>query len=418
MNRCIRGLALGAALATASGAAADAHAPEAVVEPDPVAAAPDALLPATGEADEARGSTSAAHAEATDEPPRRGGLIGAVLEWLRGGAEEAEAAPAPGSALAAVPVPVPDAHAEPEVMAAPAPPAESALAPGARAVTLAEAHRAAGDLVAEIELLRRAQGLPDAPAQASPGAGREAAVHAWLESIEVVDKAARVQRRFGMIAFEPGAAPALGATLDDIHRNVVRVIAELRRVKRQLVVEARIESAPPEPDPTPEHLHARLAHASALLDALVGRPVSSNDVFIHLRRVRAALAPLAARLGVALAPDPAPGEEGAKEAKAPRDAAQQVLIATYKAVNLQSRLGMAPSDVPDAPSGEVTPGEVYEALNRLMVELARIHAHLGVETSGPGREETRGMRSADVVAQAQRLIADLDRVSRAVAGAG
>ena len=371
MRRRIRWLALGLVFALAAGATAGAQTSEAA---DPVQDAP-----------------------ATDTP-RQGGLIATVLGWLRGGGEaEEEDTPAPGSALAAVREPA---------------------APGAEAVTLAGAHRAADDLVAEIELLRRAQGLPEAPAQAAPGAGREALVHAWLESLEVMDKTARVQRRFGMIAFEPSASPAGDAPLEAAYRNVVRVIEELRRVKRQLVVEARIEPAPsetPAASPTPERLHARLAHASALLDGLVGRPVSSNDVYMHLRRVRATLATLAVHLGVPLAPDP-PGGEGAQEAKTPRDAAHQVLIATYRAVNLQSRLGMVPSDVPGAPPGEVTPTEVYEALNRLMVELARVGAHLGVETPGSRHEETRGMRSADVHAQAQRLIADLEGVSRAVAG--
>ena len=352
-----------------------------------------------------------------------------MLEWFRGGEEEDAVPPAPGSVLAAVPEPEPVLSLEPEIepepaaaLEAEAPPARAQRpAPDGETVTLADAHRAARDLVAEIELLRRAQGIADAPAppaSAEPGAGREAPIHAWLESLEVMDKAARVQRRFGMLAFEPGAMPAGDVTLGDTHRNVLTVIRELRRVKRQLVIEARIEPAPPGTGPAPADLHARLAHASALLDGLVGRPVSSNDVYLHVRRVRAVLAPLAARLGVSLEPDPPPGPETAEEPRASKEVAQQILIATYKVVNLQSRLGMAPSDVPGAPPGDVAPADVYESVNRLLVELARIGAHLGVETLIPGGEETRRMRSADVHAQALRLIADLDRVSRAAAGAG
>lgn len=364
------------------------------------------------------------------EPPRRGGLIGAVIEWFRGGEEEEEVPHAPGSVLAAVPEPESEPEPvlplepeiEPESAAALEPESRPARAqrpaPDGETVTLADAHRAARDLVAEIELLRRAQGIADAPAPAEPGAGREAPIHAWLESLEVMDKAARVQRRFGMIAFEPDAMPAGDVTIGDTHRNVLTVIGELRRVKRQLVIEARIEPAPPGTDSAPADLHAGLAHASALLDGLVGRPVSSNDVYLHVRRVRAALASLAARLGVSLDPDPPSGPEAAREPRASKEVVQQILIATYKVVNLQSRLGMAPSDVPGAPPGDVAPADVYESVNRLLVELARIGAHLGVETLIPGREETRRMRSADVHAQALRLIADLDRVSRAAAGAG
>ena len=134
--------------------------------------------------------------------------------------------------------------------------------------------------------------------------------------------------------------------------------------------------------------------------------------------MRAALAPLAARLGVSLEPDPPPGSGAAQEPRASKEVAQQIVIATYKVVHLQSRLGMAPSDVPGAPSGDIAPADNYESVNRLLVELARIKAHLGVETPGLERHEARHMRAGDVYAQALRLIADLDRVSRAAAGAG
>ena len=410
MRRRIRWLVVAAALALSGAAAGDAQVADAA-EPAP--------------AGDARAPAGSARGEATG-PPRRGGLIGAVLEWFRGGEEDEEVPHAPGSVLAAVPEPEsvhslepeiepePDAALEPEAQPARA----QRTAPDAGTATLAEANRAARDLVAEIELLRRAQGIADAPAPAESGDGREAPIHAWLESLEVMDKVVRVQRRFGMIAFDPGAMPAGNVTLGDTHRNVLTVIGELRRVKRQLVIEARIEPGSPGTGPAPVDLRARLAHASALLDGLVGRPVSSNDVYLHVRRVRAALAPLAARLGVSLAPDPPPGPGTAEEPRASKEVAQQILIATYKVVNLQSRLGMAPSDVPGAPPDDVTPGDVYESVNRLLVELARIKAHLGVETPGLERPEARRMRAGDVYAQALRLIADLDRVSRAAAGAG
>ena len=416
MRRRIRRLVVVFALALPGAAAGDAQVAGAA-EPAP-----------TGDA---RASAETARGEA-GEPPRRGGLIGAVIEWFRGGEEEEEVPHAPGSVLAAVPEPEPvlplEPETEPEPAAAIEPEARPARAPrparDGETATLADAHRAARDLVAEIELLRRAQGIADAPALTAPttsvesGDGREAPIHAWLESLEVMEKATRVQRRFGMIAFDVASLPAGDVTLGDTYRNVLIVTEELRRVKRQLVVEARIDPAPPGADPAPVDLHVRLAHASALLDGLVGRPVSSNDVYLHVRWVRAALAPLAARLGVSLEPDPPPPEPGAaEEPRASKEVAQQILIATYKVVNLQSRLGMAPSDVPGALPGDVAPADVYESVNRLVVELARIGAHLGVETPGLERPEARRMHAGDVYAQALRLIADLDRVSRAAAGA-
>ena len=377
------------------------------------ALAPLALPVGAGDAPEPQ----APGAEAPEEP-RGGGLFATVLEWFRGAEETEEEDPpgGPGAALAA-PAPVaesaPVGEVEPIPEAAPA----TALPPASEAVTLAHTHRAAGDLVAEIEVLRRAQGVTVDPVPAEPGDGHRTPTHAFLESLEVMEKAARVQRRFGMSAFEVVPMPAGDVALHDIHRNVRTVIEELRRVKRQLVIEERIEPAPLEVDPAPALLHARLAGASALLDGLVGRPVSSNDVYMHVLRVRAVAHPLAAGLGVALELDP-PAPQAKAETKASKEVAQQILIATYKVIHLQSRLGMAPSDVPDAPRGDVTPGEVYEATNRLLVELLRIKAHLAIEAPAAPRHETRGMQPGDAFAQVQRLIADLDRMSKAVAGAG
>lgn len=368
------------------------------------------------------------------EPPRRGGLFGIVREWFRGGTEE-EDPRAPGTALAAAAPPV--VETEPVLEAEPIPEAGSVLeaepettpqsasepartrrpAEDTETVVLASVHREARDLVAEIEVLRRAQGVTVEPVPAEPGDGHPAPTHAFLESLEVMEKAARVQRRFGMLAFEVVPLPAGDVALEDVHRNVRTVIEELRRVKRQLVVEERIEPAPLDANPAPALLHAHLAGASALLDGLVGRPVSSNDVYMHVLRVRAVMHPLAADLGVALELEPAAPQAQA-EAKVSKEVAQQILIATYKVINLQSRLGMVPSDVPGAAPGDVTPGDVYEAANRLLVELLRIKTHLGIEAPTPQGHETRGMQPGDAFAQVQRLIADLDRMSKAVAGAG
>ena len=412
------------------------------------------------------------------EQPRRGGLFATVLRWFRGDAEE-ETPPAPGSVapepeaesgsmavpepeaesgsmavpepeaelevtavpepvtgleVTAVPEPVtgleamavPEPVTEREAAAKPEPAAESKPAPtNARArlpaaddgtATLAQVHRAVRDLIAEIGVLRRANGVTGELASTEPGEGYEAPIHAYLKSLEVMEKAARVQRRFGMISFEVAPMPAGNVAVEDTYRNVLTAVEELRRVKRQLVIRARIEPAPlVGDDPAPALVHAHLADASALLDGLVGRPVSSNDVYMHVLRVRGAMQPLAASLGVVFRLGP-PVEETTAEAKTPKETAQQILIATYKVINLQSRLGMTPSNVPDALPGDVTPAAVYEVANRLLVELARIKAHLDIESPVPERYETRRMQSGDVYAQMLRLIADLDRMSKAVAG--
>ena len=385
------------------------------------------------------------------EQPRRGGLFATVLRWFRGDAEE-DTPPAPGSVApepeagsGSMPEPVTEVEAtakpepateqeamavpepvtEQEATAKPEPAAESKPAPtnararlpavGGGTVTLAQVDRAVRDLIAEIGVLRHAKGVTGELAATELGEGYEAPIHAYLESLEVIEKVARVQRRYGMISLEVAPMPAGNVTVEATYRNVLTAVQELRRVKRQLVVQARIEPASlAGDDPAPALVHAHLADASALLDGLVGRPVSSNDVYMHVLRVHGAMQPLAAGLGVVFPLEP-PVEETAAEAKTPKEAAQQILIATYKVINLQSRLGLAPSNVPDALPADVTPADVYEVANRLLVELARIKAHLDIESPVLERYETRRMQSGDVYAQMLRLIADLDRMSKAVA---
>ena len=275
-------------------------------------------------------------------------------------------------------------------------------------MTSSDVYRATEDLIAEIEIIRNAQDVTDDPREAEPHEDRELD-HAYAKSLETMEKTARVQRRFGMIPVEVGRMPVGKVLPGDVHDSVQAVIEELRRVKRQLVIREEIRPAPFADGKTPADVYTNLGDASFLLDGLVGRPTTFNDIYMHVLQIHDEMELIAARLGIALASDP-PEVEGPKE---PMDIAQQILRATYKVVNLQARLGMKASGVPDATLAHVTSAEVFDAINVLLVEMVRIKVHLNVQAPHGERRETRGKQAADAFAEAQLAARNLDLLTKA-----
>ena len=118
---------------------------------------------------------------------------------------------------------------------------------------------------------------------------------------------------------------------------------------------------------------------------------------------------IAAKLRVPLQLDP-PVVEGSKRS---RDSAQQALRATYKVVNLQTRLGMDASVVPTLTLVRVTPSEVYDATNMLMAEMNRIKVHLGINLPREPRPDPRNKTPDDVFAQIMLIIQNLNVMAEA-----
>ena len=217
-----------------------------------------------------------------------------------------------------------------------------------------------------------------------------------------------------MIPVEVGNIPIRRIAPDDLYRSVQDIIAELRRIKRQLVIEDQIRPASFTGGTTPALLYRNLGDASFLMDGLVGRPTTSNDVYLHVLRVHDEMESIAAGLGVALESDP-PVVEGEKESK---EVAQQMLRATYKVINLQSRLGMDASGVPNSTLERVTPAEVFDATNILLAEIVRIKAHLDVPLPRAEHRESRNKQPKDVFAEVLLVIRNLDALTRAADNTG
>ena len=279
-------------------------------------------------------------------------------------------------------------------------------------VTPSHVFQATLDVLSEIEILRNEMAVADYPSQAELQEGRSP-FHAYAKTIEVLKKVARVQRKMGMIPVDPGQIPVKNIIPADVLGSVRIIFEEVRRIKSQLVIETPIEPAPFAGGKTPSLVYKNLGDASFLLDGLVGRPITPNDVFGNVMHIHDDLSLIAAKLGASPELDP-PAVEGRKS---PQDVAQQMLRTSYKIIDLQNRLGMDSSSVPNMTLVRVTPSEVYEITNIILAETTRIKLHLDINLPHTPRDEPRNKRPTDVFAQTLRLIRNLDILAAAAAQA-
>ena len=349
-----------------------------------------------------------AAAEKTTRGPEQSGVrrvLTSILE-LFGGRSEEKSGPGPEHARepASVDVGTQSAAPDPE------------LDGGAVDVTHSHVYRTALDIIAEIDILRDAHAnVRDAQAviRERPAAPAlrpdQRPIHALVKSLEVMHKIAHVQRRLGMIPVEPGRLPTEPVGPEEVLGSVDAVIEELRRVKRQLVVSPEIEPAPFAGGKTPSLVTRRLGHASLLLDDLVGRDPTPGELYEYMSRTHEQVEVMGASLGAALERE-APAVEGPRT---PVDCGQQVLRAIYKAVGLQSRLGMDASTVPDLMLHEITASGVLDAAGILLAEVVHIRAYLSVDMPVAERRQSPRKQWHDVFALALLVVANLDRLTRA-----
>ena len=156
-------------------------------------------------------------------------------------------------------------------------------------------------------------------------------------------------------------------------------------------------------------VYQHVGDASFMMDGLVGRPTDVNDVYRNLMLLQGDMDLVAAKLKVAMQLEP-PVVEGRKRLK---EVAQQLLRGTFKLINLQTRLGMDASGVPQITLVRVSPANLYEAINIMNAEMVRIKAHLGIQLPREAQTPARNKRPRDVFAEALRVIRNLDLLIKA-----
>ncbi len=270
--------------------------------------------------------------------------------------------------------------------------------------------RSVQELMGEIHILRDELGVFDYPAEAELQEDR-APIHVYAKTLEVLSKVARTQRRFGVPPAEGRRQiPFKEVDSADVMEMVEYLIGEVRKIKTQMLITREIEPVELVGGLSASVVYKNLADVSFLLDGLGGRPLTPNDVFMNCVAILDEMELIAGEIGVSLEPDP----PDVAEEKVPKEVAQQVLRATYKVINLQTRMGMDASGVPTLTLVRVTPSEVYDSTNMLLAEMARIKFHLGVEEQRAERSEPSGKTPKDSFAMILGIIKNLDRMASAV----
>ena len=250
-------------------------------------------------------------------------------------------------------------------------------------------------------------GVTDYPLEAEPEEDR-APIHAYARTLEVRRKIAAAQRRLGMASGSVGNIPIKEIRPKDVHGSVQLALMEVRRIKEQLVIEDQIQPAPFVGGKTPSVVYQGLGDASFMLDGLVGHPTDVNDVYRNLMGVHGSMELIAAKLKVALQLDPRV-VEGRKRLT---EVAQQLLRGTFKLINLQTRLGMYASGVPQMTLVRVSPANLYEVVNVMQAELVRIKIHLNIQLPKEELVTPRNKKPGDVFVETLRLIKNLDLLAK------
>ena len=288
-------------------------------------------------------------------------------------------------------------------------PSSGTRAPDAQAPMPAAVDRAVRDLVAEVVVVREAVGVQDIPPEPEPQEGRRP-IHAYGKALEVLSKVRGIQRRFGVPAAAPGRLPPEPPDWPAVTAQVRYVMDELRKIKEPRGIDGEIEPATAASGGNPAEAYRRLAYASALLDGLLGRTLTTDDVHRNCTGALDELVLVGAALGISLDLEVPPVDQ----VMGPKDVARRVVLAISRIIELQAGLGMDASAMPSLTMVRVTPTEVFDVCGTLLAETVRIKMHLGIDAVRPDRPDPNGSTFTDTFALTLVVTGALDAMSAAI----
>lgn len=272
-------------------------------------------------------------------------------------------------------------------------------------ITSSNVFQASEALIEEIELLRFALGAVDYPPNPELQEDRYP-VHVFAKTLEVMLKVIWVEEKYGITPGLLDQIPVKAVMPEDVFGSVNAILDEVRRIKEQLDIGSKIQKPPFVGGKTSSDVYHNIGIASSLLDGLVGRSLSLNDVFRNTQYVEDEMELIAEKLKVILDTELLT----VRSRKFPKDVAQQVYLAVQKIVKLQKALRMNASIVPNLTLVRITPTEIYDATNMLLAELVRIKHHQNIEESREGRPLPFGKYPNDVFASMRLINRNLDKL--------
>lgn len=250
--------------------------------------------------------------------------------------------------------------------------------PRVKTYSITDAYNQALFLEQQVKAMREAQQVTNI-AKTPPVQTAKLPAHVYAKTLEVLEKIGRLQSQFGLPKTELEALSIQSISSEQVYESVVHLSGAMEEVLDNEMVD------PPEDVKTVENKTASNAYekmweVSYLLDDLLG-PINSVYIFTQLQDGMNDLNSIATKLSL----DTHYSIPKLKPATA-TDSNIAGFRNMYKLAKLERTLDMNAVRVPSFPVGKITPSDTFDTSNNMMVELARIKAHLDISEKPPKRE--------------------------------
>lgn len=253
--------------------------------------------------------------------------------------------------------------------------------------------------------LRAFEKITDTPKVPSVQVGK-LPIHVFSKSLEVRDKLARLQTKYGLPVMSEKSMPLRKITPLDAFEVVDEMVEALSKVLSQKGISVSTDDIAFEEGKTPSNTYEKLWQVSYLFDALVG-PIDPKLVYANVMVAKADLTLIAEKLGKSMITGAEP-EAGTL----PHHSNIEGFRNLYRLAKLERKLGIPAVRVADFPIGKIEPSDVYDMIKNISVELVRIKVKLGITTQSPSPVVIEGKTPSHILAELKNFGKTLDALAQ------
>jgi len=278
-------------------------------------------------------------------------------------------------------------------------------------ITPSHLFQISADIISEVEILRLTIGV-DEEANEPEEQQDKSAIQVYSKGLEVLEKIAKAQRKLGITPVKVGEIPLKEIGSGDVEGLVKKILQQLQRIKKQLVITEEIKPAKLVGAKLYADVYENLWFASYMLDGLVP-PIKPKDVYRNIQYLQDELRLIATKLKVS---DLEIEADEIDERKRLKDIGQQALLAVYKMSDLENRLpGLEAASVPQITLVRIGSSDIYDLTNMLLAEMVRVKVHLKISLER-GKHKLQGRVSPNAVFAQMKLVVDnLEKINKKLA---
>jgi len=241
-------------------------------------------------------------------------------------------------------------------------------------ITPAEVFVRVGVMRKELESIRYVMGRPkNSEREISVVGARPREV--FFQAITMFRKADRLCFEHVRERVEEPKPPEGEITPQDVYRVVEAAIDRIRRVKRELGVDTKVEPAPLDPSKTPSDVFRSAVQANRQLNLLLERQFAPSDVF---QQVTVGVGYASRLLESFPNAEVMPPEPKFEDGKRPADVYRRLVtcFGVIREVAERADIEMLELEIDEEQIADARPSDVYDVASLLISELAYLHARL------------------------------------------